>query len=294
MSEFSSKEITARLRALGNAAQVFPIGFSAEGTPMLCARFGSGSRRVFISAAHHGNEWITALLLLRFAEEYAAARDGARLGGTDASTLRGAATAYLLPLVDPDGADIASGAAEGSFPYGNAKRIASRFPDIPFPRGWKANAKGIDLNLQYPAAWEETRKRKFALGYDKPAPRDYAGNRPVSQPESRALYRFTRRGGFDAVLALHTQGEVIYDRFRGYAPPGSDALAAKLSAASGYPLEATPAESDGGGFKDWFIAEFDRPGFTVECGSGENPLPLSDADGIYRRLLPLLTAFILG
>ena len=261
---------------------------------MLCARLGNGRRRVFISAAHHGNEWITALLLMRFAEEYAAALNGAPLGGADASALHGAATAYLLPLANPDGADIASGAAEGSFSYGNAKRIAARFPDIPFPRGWKANARGIDLNLQYPAAWEETRKRKYALGYDKPAPRDYPGNRPRSQPESRALYRFTRHGSFDAVSALHTQGEVIYDRFRGYSPHGSDALAAKLSAASGYPLEATPPESDGGGFKDWFIAEFDRPGFTVECGSGENPLPLSEADAIYTRLLPLLTAFILG
>ena len=45
-----------------------------------------------------------------------------------------------------------------------------------------------------------------------------------------------------------------------------------------------------GGFKDWFIESFGRPGFTTEMGLGENPLPLSDLDAIYEKLAPALAA----
>ena len=44
-----------------------------------------------------------------------------------------------------------------------------------------------------------------------------------------------------------------------------------------------------GGFKDWFIGEFNRPGFTVELGKGQNPLPMSDLDDIYCRVEEMLT-----
>ena len=43
-----------------------------------------------------------------------------------------------------------------------------------------------------------------------------------------------------------------------------------------------------GGFKDWFIQEMGRPGFTLEMGKGENPLPLSDFEGIYEKAQEML------
>ena len=71
-------------------------------------------------------------------------------------------------------------------------------------------------------------------------------------------------------------------------------MANVLSASSGYALEEPMGLAAHGGFKDWFIREYGRPGFTVELGRGRNPLPAQELDGIYRRVEEMLMlSFIL-
>ena len=55
----------------------------------------------------------------------------------------------------------------------------------------------------------------------------------------------------------------------------------ELERVSGYPLETTPETSGYAGYKDWFISYYNRPGYTIEIGIGENPLPISDFPVIY-------------
>ena len=53
-------------------------------------------------------------------------------------------------------------------------------------------------------------------------------------------------------------------------------------------LDITPPESAFAGFKDWFILYYNKPGFTIEVGVGENPIPISQFAGIYRENLGIL------
>ena len=138
------------------------------------------------------------------------------------------------------------------------------------------------MNLQFPAGWEEAKKIKYEQGYDRPAPRDFVGVTPLSAPESTAMYNFTRAHDFSLVLAYHTQGEVIYWRYLDYEPSGFREIAQYFSKVSGYRVEETPAASGYAGYKDWFIQEYDRPGYTIEAGKGKNPLPMEQFAGIYR------------
>lgn len=257
---------------------------------------GEGDRKVLFSAAHHANEWITTLLLLKFAEELADAleHDG-KLYGVPARTIAKAATIYLVPMVDPDGVDLVTGAIQpGTLEYETSRKIGDNFPSIPFPDGWKANLLGVDLNLQYPAGWLQAREIKFLQGFDRPAPRDYVGRAPLSQRESIALAELTDSVDPALVLAYHTQGKVIYWQFKDYEVPGARELAEEFARLSGYAMEDTPYESSFAGYKDWFIQNWHRPGFTIEVGSGENPLSLSQFDEIYRDNLGILVTAALG
>ena len=266
------------------------------GRPVQALVIGQGERRVIYSASHHANEWITTPVLLKFVEELAeAARTGGRLYGVPAETIVKAATIYLIPMVDPDGVDLVTGAIPPNTPeYTAARQIAGNFPDIPFPDGWKANLPGVDLNLQYPAGWLLARELKFMQGFDRPAPRDYVGRSPLDQRESWALAEFTEEIDPALVIALHTQGKVIYWQFRDYQVPGARALAEEFARLSGYALEDTPYESSFAGYKDWFIQQWRRPGFTIECGSGDSPLPLSQFAEIYRDVLGILVTGATG
>ena len=197
--------------------------------------------------------------------------------------------------MNPDGVDLVTGALDPDSPeYALARRLGENYPQIPFPEGWKANALGVDLNLQYPAGWLQARDIKFAQGFTLPGPRDYVGRAPLSQPESRALADYTEDLDPALVLAYHTQGQVIYWKFRDVFVPGAQALGEEFARISGYDLADTPYESAWAGYKDWFIQEFGRPGYTIEAGLGENPLPLSQFEEMYRKNLGILTTAATG
>lgn len=286
LSEQLVQELTAQYPFLRSETLVT----TRLGRPILALTIGTGPRRVLYSAAHHANEWLTATVLLKFAEDLAEAiQTGSQLGGVDAAQLAEQTTIHIVPMVDPDGVDLVTGAiAPGSEDYEQARALAANYPAIPFPDGWKANLSGVDLNLQYPAGWLMAREIKFSQGYTQPGPRDYVGRFPLSQLESQALYDYTERIDPAIVIAWHSQGEVIYWQYGGIEVSGARELAQRFADASGYALEDTPYNSSFAGYKDWFIQAYRRPGFTIEVGTGTNPLPLEQFEDIYQASLPIL------
>ena len=268
---------------------------TAYGRPIRTLVLGEGPRKVLYSAAHHANEWITALILLEFAKSWAEAiaEDG-QIFGVSARYLAQTTTVYMVPMVDPDGVDLVVGALTEGPGYDRAVAIAGQFPQIPFPEGWKANLMGVDLNLQYPAGWLQAREIKFMQGFDRPAPRDYVGRAPLSQKETRALAGYTQAVNPELVLAFHSQGRQIYWKYQDIEIPGARELGEVFSRVSGYTLEDTPYASGFAGYKDWFILRFGKPGYTVEAGQGENPLPLEQFPEIYRDNLGILVTAALG
>lgn len=146
------------------------VGNSVLGKPIYVVKLGRGSRRVFYSASIHANEWITTPVLMKFIEDYCIAYvNRSSLYGYSVRNLFNSASIYLMPMVNPDGVDLVTGAIQVSSPsYQKALHIANNFPEIPFPDGWKANLNGVDLNLQFPAGWENAKEIKYSQGFTRP------------------------------------------------------------------------------------------------------------------------------
>ncbi len=266
-------------------------GNSVMGKSIYTVKIGRGTNEYFYNASHHANEWITTPLLLKFIEEYSKSySENTTIGTLGATYLYNISSLYLVPLVNPDGVDLVNSAidTENAY-YIRAKEIADNYPSIPFPSGWKANIVGTDLNLNYPAFWEEAKRVKEAQGITGPAPRDYVGDNPLSAVESKAVYDFTLSRNFRLSISYHTQGEVIYWKFLDYNPEGSYEIALRFARSSGYLVSETPLESGYAGYKDWFILNYNLPGYTIEVGKGVNPLPISELNSIYQKNVGILT-----
>lgn len=269
-------------------------GESVLGRSLPYVRLGNGPKQLFYSASMHANEWINSVVMMKFIEDYAIAVENKESNidpilSDNIKKLYDETTIYIAPMLNPDGVDLVVGDLNvNSVAYKNAKTIANNFPNIPFPNGWKANILGVDLNLQFPANWILARENKFEQGYIRPAPRDFVGYGPLTEPESLAIYNFTLSNDFEIILAYHTQGEVIYWRYLNLEPPESEKIGEEFSRISGYQLDDVIDIGSYAGYRDWFIQDYRRPGYTIETGLGENPLPINQFEKIYSDNIGIL------
>ena len=266
------------------------VGNSVMGKPIYVVKLGRGPNKVFYSGSIHANEWITTPVLMKFIEDYCKAYvNRSTLYDYPIRNVFNRTSIYIMPMVNPDGVDLVTGNLEVSSPYyQKALNIANQFPSIPFPDGWKANLNGVDLNLQFPAGWENAKQIKYSQGFNRPSPRDFVGYGPLTEPEALTIYNFTLLHNFRLILAYHTQGKEIYWQFQNFNPPDSLTIGNQFAEASGYILAKTPYNSSFAGYKDWFIQTYNRPGYTIEAGLGINPLPISQFDEIYKDNLGIL------
>ncbi|WP_071458720.1 M14 family metallopeptidase [Bacillus massilinigeriensis] len=280
---------SAMMYDLERLERVYPfISINHAGTSVLGKAIpevliGTGEKRVHANASFHGNEWITTAIGMTFLNDYL-------LSLTNKTLLKGRATEELyssttysfVPMVNPDGVGLVLNGPPTDEPYRtNVVKLNEGSTNF---SGWKANIRGVDLNDQFPAQWEREKNRiNVSLG-----PRDYGGERPLSEPEAVAIANLTRQRDFSRVLAFHTQGKEIYWGYENMEPPESERLVLEFSNVSGY--KAVRTVDSYAGFKDWFIQDWRRPGFTVELGRGTNPLPISQFDEIYNESLEIFLA----
>jgi g-D-glutamyl-meso-diaminopimelate peptidase len=283
--EYGYMELLDDLRELQQTypfIEVRNIGKSVMGKDIPAVRIGTGDKEIHYNGSFHANEWITTPLLMKFIEDYALSYSTNNiLRGTNISELYEMTTLWIVPMVNPDGVELVQEGITPQHPYYESL-LEWNYGSFDFSQ-WKANIRGVDLNDQFPAGWQIERERRSPSG---PAPRDYVGPAPLSEPEAEAMADFTLSHDFQLVMAFHTQGEVIFWNYRDLEPPYAEDIANRLGSVSFYqPVKLTGSDA---GYKDWFIQEFRRPGFTIEAGLGNNPLPISDFPAIYDRVVMIM------
>ncbi len=263
----------------------FFCGKSVLGRKILVLSIGETAGSTLFVGATHGSEWLTSLVLLRFFEEICNAFEhGEKLLGINICSAIGRRGLAVIPVLNPDGVEINLFGKSGALSSGE---YVSRIAKGDFSH-WNANAKGVDINHNFGAGWEKLHEMERKQGIFGPAPGKYGGPKAFSEPETRAVCGFCSTFDIKRLYSFHSQGEEIFWYYGAKTPLLSRDIAEEFAFASGYKTAFPSGMAANGGLKDWFIEESGRPGFTVEIGLGENPLPISDLDGIYKKLFPAL------
>ncbi len=249
------------------------VGRSLLGREIPCLSFGRGRRAVLYVGAHHGMEHLTAALLVGFVRELlSSGRDGG-ISGVSGAYLLGTRRYFVLPMLNPDGVSLAvRGLSSAGILSERLLRMNGGSRDF---TKWQANARGVDLNHNYDAGFWEYKDLEASLGIEGGGPTRYAGEYPVSEPETATLTSLLHLVSPSLVLTLHTQGREIYYTYTAgeYALPRTASVARAMARHAGYRAAIPKGAAAYGGLTDYSVARLGIPSYTVECGYGVNPLP---------------------
>ena len=230
------------------------IGYSFNKKPIVYfAVKHSKSPVLIVQCAIHAREYITAHLCLSLIEEFL--RVG-KLG-----------TVYFIPLVNPDGVKI----------------VLEQNPL------YKANGRGVDLNVNFDARWGTGEKNLLYAGSE-----NFIGEYPFSEKETCALRDFTLKVRPNATISYHAKGEEIYyEFFQDEKRLKNDyALALAVQKETGYLIKSTPFSC--GGYKDWCIDKLKIPALTIEVGldSLSHPIKEESLEQIFNKNKGVIPAVI--
>lgn len=275
-----------RLKTIYPFIKTSPIGDSVLERDIPEVLIGNGNKRVHYNGSFHANEWITTPVIMTFLNDYLLAiTNQADIRGLDMFPFYQQTMLSIVPMVNPDGVELVlEGPPADESLRGRLIEWNNGREDF---SGWKANINGGDLNDQFPAKWELEQARNNVT---EPGPANYPGEGPLTQPEAIAMSELTKKRDFGKVLAFHTQGEDIYWGFEGLEPPESETIVNEFARVSGY----EPVKSAGSyaGYKDWYIQDWRRPGFTVELGKGQIPFPYHSSMRFIRSRLGFSWGYI--
>lgn len=217
------RDLSSPLRAPHTTGDPLLAGRSIGGRPIEYHVLGGGPRRVLLLATIHGDEAAGTPLLQRLVE-HLHANPAARAGRE----------VVIVPVLNPDG----------------------------FAAKRRYNARGVDLNRNFPAA---NRKRNSRHG------------EALSEPESRALHELITLYPPDVVVSLHGWlGQIDWDG------PG-DELALRMGARCGLPARQLGANP--GSLGSYLGVDGGLPVITFELPHAARAL---DADALWERFGPAL------
>ena len=285
-----SKWVTALSNQYAGLLETSVIGSSMLGHNIYALHIGNRQRKVLYCGGVHGREWITSLLLLSFAEDLlSACRNGDRICEMDIGRLLKSGGLTVIPALNPDGIEISlHGAGIPGLSELLGGQLTEQISSGSNYRRWKANARGVDINRNFDAGWDEMRSIALERGITGPSSEGWTGEYPVSEPETRAVTALCEKETYRYLIAFHSAGEEIYWSYRHFTPPKAHIMANILAMSSGYSLSEPDRTASSAGLKDWFMEKYHSPAFTVEIGSGASPLPLECFPSLYNRLREML------
>ncbi|WP_300857732.1 M14 family metallocarboxypeptidase [uncultured Clostridium sp.] len=261
----------------------------------------NNKNHVLVHAGIHGREYLTSLLIIKQIEYYLNNYESGEYCKVNYKDLFDSVTFHLIPMANPDGITISQLGIntiqsenlrniiyECYYNDLNSRHTCDRFKN--YLKKWKANARGVDLNRNFDAGWDEINQRK------KPSFQNYKGVSCNSEPETKALVNLVNKYNFAYTISYHSSGDLIYWDYRdSLVKNESSKLADIISYVTGYEKEKSDSEYEEvvpGGFKDWASSKSNNPipSITIEVGIGNCPLKNSEFKSIWNANCNVLAA----
>lgn len=252
--------VTALKNHYPDLIRVYTAGYSESGKEILMYTLGNGNKKALITGAIHAREHITTKYLLKVTEDYCNAYYSATgyYGNYDIYNLLNEYTLYIIPCANPDGLEIIL-----------SNDIPEKTVRVSKLSEYKANKKGVDLNRNFPIAWNYINN-----GVTSPADYYFKGYKSGSAKETQTLINLCFENDFAFMISVHIKGNCIFwgDTYKTQNNMIYKAFAEDICNASGLLMtQPTKKPKDyGGGFENWFRHQFDRPGVCIELSDVEN------------------------
>ena len=216
---------------------------------------------LYIAGVRSGNTAGTQVLL-RFFERLCECVDTrGELAGIRINDVLKEKGVVIIPCVNPDGMEIVSSGAVAAGSYaGLVERVCAD------TASWRANARGVDLELNFSDGFTQTKRIAEGCGYTAPGPYFYVGKVPESEPESRALVRMCRSRDIRHSVILRSGPDCLYTPapVNGTERVEMMCRILELSSRLGR-LRDTPGSLDTSSFAQWFVNTYSRPAFIMSA-----------------------------
>ena len=300
--EYSYAEMQGDLEELaalyGEHFSYRSFGRSVAGRELYVAVLGDpqAKQQILVSAGIHGREYLTPLLAMMQIEFTLYYYNVGAEDGISYRDLLDNCCFYIVPMTNPDGIML-SQAGLNSLSDPALRESVREVYNADFAKGytsqtdideylkyWKANARGVDLNRNFDALWEDYRS-----GERVPCHKNHKGSAPASEPETQAMVALTESiPNLQAVLCLHSQGEVLYWDCGQPEPLHGRTYDFTASIAAATRYEIVQERNNDASYSDWCALKKGLIAITVETGVGICPLDLDKLDAIWYDCFALL------
>lgn len=166
----------------------------------------------------------------------------------------------IIPCVNPDGMEIVTSGAVAAGSYaGLVERVCA---DTSL---WQANARGVDLELNFSHGFSKTKRIAEGCGYTAPGARFYAGKVPESEPETRALVRLCRSRDIRHSVILRHGTASLYTPTAVCSAERVEMMCRILELSSGIKRpDDAPGALQRNGFAEWFVNSYRKPSFVID------------------------------
>jgi len=283
IQNYSYKELCSDISSLkklyGNHFHYNVIGQSTDGRNIYDLVIGNqyASQSILVVAQLHAREYMTSQLCMKQIEYYLQNYND-KINGVQVSDVLDKIAIHYIPMANPDGAAISQFGCS-AIRDATIKKKFLKLPGSENPSLWKANARGVDLNKNYPYNYTARQGRRGSEGY--------TGIKKCSEPETQAIVNLvnslksstTVRGQIN----YHATGSIVFGDYEGPLKKTITEMYNLACGITGYTSAAGYSGSGVGNLREFIMYKKNIPSITLEIGKSPCPLPKSEFADIWQR-----------